>query len=66
MGSREIVQNFFIPEFWAKAFQGVLDFGSNILCRTYYIFSKLWIVNLNMIRKIVYIAKILSSNTIKL
>ena len=66
MGSREIVQNFFIPEFWAKTFQGVLDFGSNILCRPYYIFSKLWIVNLNMIRKIVYIAKILSSNTIKL
>ena len=26
MGSREIEQNFFIPEFWAKAFQGVLDF----------------------------------------
>ena len=25
MGSREIAQNFFFPEFWAKAFQGVLE-----------------------------------------
>ena len=52
MGSREIVLNFLYRILGTGLL--IRCFGSNILCRTYYNLSKLRIVTLNMVRKIVY------------
>ena len=51
MGSREIVLNFLYRILGTGLL--IMCFGSNILCRTYYKLSKLRIVTLNMVRKIV-------------
>ena len=59
MGSKEIVINFLYSIILGKGLL-IRFFGSNILCRTYCKFSKLRIVTLNMLRKI------LNSNTQKL
>ena len=59
MGSKEIVINFLYSRILGKGFL-IRFFGSNILCRTYCKFSKMRIVTLNMLRKI------LNSNTQKL
>ena len=50
MGSKEIVLNFLYYIILGKGLL-ISFFGSNILCRTYYEFSKLRIVTLNMVRK---------------
>ena len=59
MGSKEIVINFLYSRILGKGLL-IRFFGSNILCCTYCKFSKLRIVTLNMLRKI------LNSNTQKL
>ena len=51
MGSKEIVLNFLYSIFLGKGLL-IRFFGSNIVCRTYYEFSKLRIATLNMVRKI--------------
>ena len=50
MGSKEIVLNFLYSIIVGKGLL-ISFFGSNILCRTYYEFSKLRIVTLNMVKK---------------
>ena len=56
MGSKEIVINFLYSRILDKGHL-IRFFGSNILCRIYSKFSKLQIVTVNILRKI------LSSNT---
>ena len=51
MGIKEIVLNFLYSIILVKDLL-ISFFGSNIPCRTYYEFSKLRIVTLNMVRKI--------------
>ena len=51
MGSKEIVLNFLYSIILGKGLL-ISFFGSNIPCRTYYEFSRLRIVTLNMVRKI--------------
>ena len=53
MGNREMVLNCLYSRILGTGLL-IRCFGSNILCHTYYKFSKLRIVTLNMARKIVY------------